>query len=529
MKAVILVRVSTKEQEEGHSLNAQHQRLKEYCARRGLDVIRTFEIIESSTTGTRRQFNAMLDFANKQRETIAIVADAVDRVQRSFKESVQLDEMIRKESIELHFYREGMVIGKGASATDIMRWDFSVMGAKSYVLQLTENVKRSIEWKLRNGEWISVAPIGYRNIRDPRTSKSAIVIDDTTAHLVQRLFKEYASGSFTIGEMRARAKSWGLVSRSGTPFSKSRLHLMLQSPFYYGEMLVNGKIYPHNYPPLVSREIWEDCQAVRLGWSKKPFRYSEKDFLFRGLITCGVTGRMVWSDTKKGTYTYLIAADPENPGKRVFVREEEVEKQVAEIFRGFYVPPETLNDVLYHLKGSNEAEKEFHRAEMGRLQGELTRATDRYERLTELLLDRVLSAEDYETQRQKIAAKRNELLEGMKKYQQVDDTFSMMLGNVITMCSRAYEIYQISSNAEKRELINLLFSNLKLNGKTLDYSLRSPFNHLFVLTKSGEWWARLDAIRTMPDMRDSVLKITRSNFFINFSNVRGVCGQSLHG
>jgi site-specific DNA recombinase len=134
MKAIILARVSTKEQEEGHSIAAQRQRLIEYCSRHTLDLIKTFELIESSTRGERKEFAAMLDFARSQHETVAIVADAVDRFQRSFKESVLLDDLIRSEKVELHFYREGMVIGKGASPTDILRWDFSVMGAKSYVL-----------------------------------------------------------------------------------------------------------------------------------------------------------------------------------------------------------------------------------------------------------------------------------------------------------------------------------------------------------------------------------------------------------
>ncbi len=42
MKAIILARVSTKEQEEGHSIAAQRQRLVDYCARKGLKVIKTF-------------------------------------------------------------------------------------------------------------------------------------------------------------------------------------------------------------------------------------------------------------------------------------------------------------------------------------------------------------------------------------------------------------------------------------------------------------------------------------------------------
>src|SRR5215471_14012944 len=108
MKAIILARVSTKEQEEGHSIAAQRQRLIEYCARKGLDVIRAFEIVESSTRGERKEFTLMMEFAKMQKETIAIVADAVDRFQRSFKESVLIDDLIRKEQVELHFYREGM-------------------------------------------------------------------------------------------------------------------------------------------------------------------------------------------------------------------------------------------------------------------------------------------------------------------------------------------------------------------------------------------------------------------------------------
>lgn len=97
MKAVILTRVSTKEQEEGHSLPAQNTRLSDYAKRKGLEVIKTFQIIESSTRGKRKEFMQMIEFCKQQTETIAIIADAVDRVQRSFKESVMLDDLIRQE------------------------------------------------------------------------------------------------------------------------------------------------------------------------------------------------------------------------------------------------------------------------------------------------------------------------------------------------------------------------------------------------------------------------------------------------
>ena len=77
-----------------------------------------------------------------------------------------LDDLVRHGKIELHFLRENMIISKNANTINIMQWDFAVMGAKSYVLQLSENVKRSLEYKAKNGEITSSAPLGYENYRD---------------------------------------------------------------------------------------------------------------------------------------------------------------------------------------------------------------------------------------------------------------------------------------------------------------------------------------------------------------------------
>ncbi|WP_250311835.1 recombinase family protein [Rickettsia endosymbiont of Oedothorax gibbosus] len=59
--AIILVRVSTKEQEDGYSIEAQKHRLIEYCQRKNLQVIQIFEITESSSKGDRKQFTSVRD------------------------------------------------------------------------------------------------------------------------------------------------------------------------------------------------------------------------------------------------------------------------------------------------------------------------------------------------------------------------------------------------------------------------------------------------------------------------------------
>ena len=41
-RAIAISRVSSKEQEEGYSIDAQKRRLQEYCMRKGLELIKVF-------------------------------------------------------------------------------------------------------------------------------------------------------------------------------------------------------------------------------------------------------------------------------------------------------------------------------------------------------------------------------------------------------------------------------------------------------------------------------------------------------
>ncbi len=56
MKAILLARVSSKEQEEGQSIPAQERRLREYTERKGLIIEEVVKITESSTRETRKEF-----------------------------------------------------------------------------------------------------------------------------------------------------------------------------------------------------------------------------------------------------------------------------------------------------------------------------------------------------------------------------------------------------------------------------------------------------------------------------------------
>ena len=491
MKAIILTRVSTKEQEEeGHSTAAQRQRLVDYCARKGLQVVKTFELIESSTRGERKEFSAMLKFAEAQNERLAIVADAVDRFQRSFRESVLIDEYIKRGKVELHFFREGMVIGEGASSTDILRWDFSVVGAKAYVLNLSENVRRSLEYKRRNGEWGGKAPLGYLNRRDP-DNRSTLIHDPERGPLVRVLFEEYAKGCSSIsGDLVRLAREWGLrnKTRKAGFLSASQIQHILMNPFYYGEMRIKGKLYPHNYPPLIRRELFDRCEEVRTSSSRpSSIRYSEKPFVFRGLVKCATSRRTVTCDLKKGRHVYLICRNPAEPNKRLFVPESAVLDQVKSVFRAIRIPPRLLNALLVHMKAGHEAETQFHGEAIEGLRREHDRGRARLDVLLNLRLDQSITQNDYDKKARELKQRQAEIELRIEQHQDGDRAFRTTLESLISLASRASELFERSKIEQKRQLIAFVFSNLRLNGKKLEFSLRSPFDLMVDRATHSSW------------------------------------------
>lgn len=457
MKAVILSRVSSKEQEEGHSLSAQNTRLIEYAKRKNLEVIKSFQIVESSTHGKRKEFQEIINFCKKQKEPIALIADAVDRIQRSFKESVLLDDLVRKDKIELHFNRENMIIGKSSNAMDIMRWDFAVMGAKSYVLQLSENVKRSVEFKIRNGEFPGAAPTGYVNYKNEQ-GKNWLKPDEIMAPKIKKIFELYSLGHSSMKELKIQADSIGLKSRSGKAVTTSLIYKIITNPFYYGEMNINGQIRPHVYTPIVSKELWDKCQDVRHSCNKKPFKYSSKEFLYRGLIRCANTGKICTCELKKGEFTYIVCYD--TTGKRKYIPEHEINAQIINILKTLHFPAEYLDEYRKHLKTSKEAEIEYRNKEIGQLKASLTKITERSDKLLNLFIDGDIEKDIYEAKKNEFLLEKTRLEAKIKAHSKADDSFNDLICELLSIAQNCWDIFNLSSNIEKKRNLLKCFSEL---------------------------------------------------------------------
>ncbi|MCC8400111.1 MAG: recombinase family protein [Rickettsia endosymbiont of Platyusa sonomae] len=474
-KAVILARVSSREQEDGYSIEAQKYRLQEYCTRAGLEILKIFEFSESSTVGKRKKFMEAIDFAKKQKELVAVVTDKVDRLQRSYKETPLLNDLIDRGKIELHFYTENCIIHKHSTSQEKMMWNIFVMMAQSYVDSLRDNVNRSIDQKLRLGEWISTVPIGYLHIKNKgkgsERGKGQIIVDPDRAPIVRKIFETYATGNYTLPEMLKKTREWGLRNSRGNQgyLCHSHIHSIIQNPFYYGVMKVQktGKKYQHIYPPLITKELFDACQKVRCNWNKKPFKYGEKEYIFRGLIKCVTTGRVVTADTKKKVYadgktaewTYLLVGHPDNPNKKMHVKEEIILKEVEKVLETLHLDTKLLGEVISYIKSSAKIEQGFHKRRIGELYTEQTKIKTRMDRLTDLFLDGDITKAEHE--------EKEDIAREIASHDNADDKFSECLISLVELASGSLETFKGSNVEGKRKLLNFVFSNLELKGRKL--------------------------------------------------------------
>ena len=494
MKAIILARVSTREQEEGHSIDAQVDRLVQYCERKELEVIKIFKITESSTRGKRKEFHEMIEFAKSQKEKVAVVADAVDRFQRGFKESVMADELLRAQKIELHFMRENMVLNENSRSNEIMQWDYAVMGAKTYVLNISENVRRSNEFKLRNGQWTTKAPVGYLNIEDELTEKKTIIVDPVRSPLVKKAFEMYATGTYSILGITKWLKEHGLTNNtpSGKPLSKSGVHKMLTNSFYYGIMVVKGEEYPHNYPPIIDDWLFNKCKKVLAGHNKKPFKYASKPFVFRGLIKCKKCDCSVFSDKKKDKYTYLKCTEYHGKHGACRVTEDDLLEQVQNVFKRFSVPKKELERLRDRLQKSHDAKKDYHTTALDGIQKEYNTIQIKLDRLLDLRINpkQSITVDEYDRKAHSLKQRQKELEVLQKQYTDADEKFMITVNYLLDLASRASELFESSKVDQKRALLNFTLSNLVLNNKKLEFTLRKPFDAMVSAHDRSDWLGR---------------------------------------
>jgi site-specific DNA recombinase len=192
--------------------------------------------------------------------------------------------------------------------------------------------------------------------------------------------------------------------------------------------------------------------------------YAGKPLLFRGLITCDECGCSVTGDIKKGKYVYYSCNNARRICRKKWVGEEFLLEPLLAYFDRIQLPDDVVKEILEHLRKIFAHEQEFFNQAQASLRKELDQVQKRLSRLIDEHLDGNIDTAIYQQKLQEYKKRQREIVQEMEAHVETDETCLITI-KVVTDLARLRKFFLSSNLDEKRELLNFVFSNLKLRKK----------------------------------------------------------------
>lgn len=354
-KVVLYTRVSSKEQEqEGFSIPAQDRYLREYAGRRGLTIIGQFQDVETAKREGRPGFIGMLKSLKGQEQQCGILVEKTDRLVRNMHDYLRLEDG----GLTVYLAKENDVIAPNTKSSQNLMNRIRVVLAQQYVDNLSEETIKGMTEKAAAGLWPSNAPIGYRNVMGT-DGKRTIEPDKVNSVVIAKLFEEYASGSYSLKNLTAKAVQQGWKLNGRIPIT-SVIHQIMRRRLYSGEFDWNGRRYAGQHTPLITIDVWKRAQDILSGRKSSKSRRQTQDFLYRGLIHCGHCDCLCVGEINKAKYVYYHCTGSRGRCGDKYTREEKLQTEILKAVGDLIVPKEVFDWLEAEIGSSQKCEAEAH-------------------------------------------------------------------------------------------------------------------------------------------------------------------------
>jgi site-specific DNA recombinase len=406
-RAVLYLRVSTPSQvktdydPEGLSIPAQREACERKAEQLGLSVVD--EYVEPGRTARsmdkRPAFQAMLARIKSQRDVDFVVVYKLSRMNRNRIDDALVMMALRKQNVGL------------VSATENI--DDSPVGQLIHGILATINEFRSAEdgadirykmgEKARRGGTLGRAPLGYLNVREQFDGREVrtVAVDPERGALVTTAFGLYATGRYTVEQLREELTRRGLRTRAGKhpagPVSVSNLCSMLRDRYYLGYVCFDGEEYEGRHEALVSQEVFDRVQAVLDAKAASGERQRVHHHYLKGSLWCGachdagrefrmVVNRAVGRNKREYFY-FFCRGRQERVCDLPYLDMDAVDEAVARHYASLRLTPEFAARVRAKVREAVADEQQATRLRRTQLTKELARLDRAEENLLDLVAD----------------------------------------------------------------------------------------------------------------------------------------------
>ena len=94
---------------------------------------------------------------------------------------------------------------------------------------------------------------------------------------------------------------------------------------------------------------------------------------------------------------------------------------------------------------------------------------------------------EYDEKARALKTQQAEIATRIEQHEKGDGAFRTTLESLISVASRAADLFARSNINQKRQLLAFVFSNLSVRGKNLEYSMLSPFHRMANQRGHADW------------------------------------------
>ena len=458
--AVIYVRVSSKMQLEGYSLENQEEICRSYANQQGFKVLRLFsERGESAKTADRTKLQEMLRYcAQKKNSVNYVIVYKVDRLARNAADHFYIKALLLKYGTKILSASEPIKDDAQGRLMETMLSGFSQFDNDVRSARTKDNMLSA----LARGKWMFKAPVGYVSKKLGKRN-SLLMKDPKSAPLVQMVFEEYIKGIYSFRQVADIVKKHDI--NNAFAISPQLVAKMLRNKLYYGRIEVpKWEIYVDAlHEPIISKATFQKANAIIEGnkGHKQTRNRNHPYFPLRGL-KCGHCGHSMtggWTRGKLGKRYAYYSCGNSNCEARKSISKKEFEGQ----FTNFLLRLTPRQEQLDLLK---EILVEVYRSETSQMIKERTQRDHQIQKLVEqkeLLLEQkiqknnLITDEDYKMLRQKFEdriAKLETLNASMPSFEvEAEKIISYGMEFINTLPS----VWSSLSPSELKTLLSILF------------------------------------------------------------------------
>ena len=467
------VRVSSEGQIDNWSLDSQMQKIEEFC-----ELKSGFEIVARYREEGHSAFREKAETRPVYRELMAdseggkfnlVITVSIDRMSRNTKNMIATVETLAKHNVGYMSLTENLDFS--GPVAEIMLAVFSVM-AQHQSTQISFNVKRALEQRVRSGLGIGRPPYGYQlcdqSCEGPEVEGNHGFChpEPEKAELVVELYRRYESGTYSYGELADWMNKQGHRTNGheadrkngkskGYRFTTVTIAQILGNLFYKGTLVLNGKEHPGTHTPIMSEELFRSVERLRKRRSNNNTgRKSRHGHLLAKLMKCYECGQTFHSTTmgsQGATSYYKMARRSKGPVCR-YLNKSFVGTPIGEVidklFTGFEMRDDWRDYVLTRFTENTNIK------ELKRRKKSLLRKKDR---VNELFFDGEIDRTERDI---RVAAMDEELLET----EEISDDAVEKAGEFLENFGKLWESASVK---EKNRLLRTV-----LRGVYVDYDRR---------------------------------------------------------